>query len=126
MMDPFFAKALAGKVKRHGKSAGMLTNDRLQAKREDDSIVKDVYALGDCAILEGTSYPAIAQVASQKATWLAKRLNRGDIEQYGFTYKDLGVMAYIGNWNAILQSQGVIFLDGWHDSFGVERILRSQ
>ncbi|GAB1731670.1 hypothetical protein NU195Hw_g4714t1 [Hortaea werneckii] len=106
MMNPFVEKALESKVKRHPKSHGIMTNDRLQAKDPNDKIIPDVYALGDCAILEGTSYPATAQVASQKATWLAKRFNKGDLEKQGFTYKDLGVMAYIGNWNAILQSQG--------------------
>lgn len=105
MTNPFVEK-LEGRVKRDGRSGGIMTNDRLQAKHADDSVVKDVYALGDCAILEGTSYPATAQVASQKATWLAKRFNKGDLGQSGFTYKDLGVMAYLGNWNAILQSQG--------------------
>lgn len=106
MMNPFVEKALESKVKRHPKSQGIMTNDRLQVKDANDKVIPDVYALGDCAILEGTSYPATAQVASQKATWLAKRLNKGDLEKQGFTYKDLGVMAYIGNWNAILQSQG--------------------
>ncbi|KAI7616138.1 FAD/NAD(P)-binding domain-containing protein [Hortaea werneckii] len=106
MMNPFVEKALESKVKRHPKSHGIMTNDRLQAKDPNDKVIPDVYALGDCAILEGTSYPATAQVASQKATWLAKRFNKGDLEKQGFTYKDLGVMAYIGNWNAILQSQG--------------------
>ena len=95
-MNPFVAKALAGKVKRHHKSGGVLTNGRLQVKQEDNGVVRDVYALGDCGILEGTEYPATAQVASQEAGWLAKRLNKGDIEHNNFTYKDLGVMAYIG------------------------------
>lgn len=99
MMNPFVEKALDGKVKRHEKMGGVMTNDRLQAKKPDDSVVPNVYALGDCAILEGTSYPATAQVASQKAIWLAKRLNKGDIERQGFRYQDLGVMAYVGNWN---------------------------
>lgn len=108
MMNPFVEKALDSKVKRHDKSDAILTNDRLQAKKPgaESEVVPDVFALGDCAILEGTAYPATAQVASQKATWLAKRLNKGDIEQSGFTYKDLGVMAYVGNWNAIMQSSG--------------------
>ena len=107
MMNPFVEKALADKVKRDPKSHGILTNARLQAKDPQDQVIPDVYALGDCAILEGSSYPATAQVASQKAGWLAKRLNRGDLERTaGFTYKDMGVMAYIGNWNAIMQSQG--------------------
>lgn len=105
-MNPFVDKALAGKIKRDDRSGGILTNGRLQIKREDDSVIPDVYAIGDCAVLEGTSYPATAQVASQKAGWLAKRFNKGDVEQHHFTYKNLGVMAYIGNWNAIVQSQG--------------------
>lgn len=49
-------------------------------------------------------WPATAQVASQKAGWLAKRLNKGDIETKSFAFKDMGVMAYLGNWNAIVQS----------------------
>ena len=106
MTNPFVANALSGKVKRDQKSGGIVTNARLQVKDGNDNIVPGVYALGDCAILEGSSYPATAQVASQKANWLAKRFNKGDIEQSQFTYRDLGIMAYVGNWNAILQSQG--------------------
>ncbi|KXT10117.1 hypothetical protein AC579_9710 [Pseudocercospora musae] len=106
MMNPFVEKALKGKVKQHEKSHGILTNERLQVKGTTDKPIRDVYALGDCAILEGTSYPATAQVASQKAYWLAKRLNKGDIEHKKFNYRDLGVMAYIGNQKAILQSGG--------------------
>jgi NADH dehydrogenase FAD-containing subunit len=106
MMNPFVQKALHGKVKQHSKSGGILTNERLQVKADNDGIVSGVYALGDCAVLEGSTYPATAQVASQKAGWLAKRFNKGDIEQKAFSYKDLGIMAYVGNWNAIVQSQG--------------------
>jgi NADH dehydrogenase len=68
--------------------------------------MENVHALGDCAVLEGTAYPATAQVANQKAGWLAKRLNKGDLDSQGFTYKNLGVMAYVGNWNAIMQTDG--------------------
>lgn len=85
MMNPFVEKVLDGKVKRHEKSGGVITNDRLRALTEDGKDLQDVYALGDCAILENTAYPATAQVASQKATWLAKRLNKGDIDSKGFT-----------------------------------------
>ena len=85
MTNPLIQK-LDGKVKRDPKSGGVMTNDHLQAKGEDGSVVKDVFALGDCAIEEGHPYPATAQVASQKATWLAKRFNKGDLGQSGFTY----------------------------------------
>lgn len=106
MTNPFVAKALRDKVKKDNRSGGIVTNARLQVQDPNGAVVPNVYALGDCAVLEGSSYPATAQVASQKAGWLSKRLNKGDIEAKGFTYKDLGVMAYVGNWNAILQSQG--------------------
>lgn len=99
-------------VKKDGKTGSVMTDARLRLKLvgeggsnvRPEAILKDVYALGDCAILEGTSYPATAQVASQKASWLAKRLNKNDIDKAGFTWKNMGVMAYIGNWNALLQS----------------------
>lgn len=136
MMNPFVSKALrepfklpsgvnvsgnataqdGWRVTNNPKSGAIITNDRLrmilEPESESDSreksraILSDVYALGDCAMMEDTMYPATAQVANQKARWLAKRLNKGDIETTGFTYKDLGVMAYVGNWNAIMQSSG--------------------
>ncbi|KAH9827185.1 putative pyridine nucleotide-disulfide oxidoreductase protein [Teratosphaeria destructans] len=115
MANPFVEKALDGRVKKHEKSGSLLTNGRLQAKRPgtEGRVVDDVFALGDCAIEEGTMYPATAQVANQKATWLAKRLNKGDLDgSQGFSYKDLGVMAYVGNWNAILQSSGAGDISG--------------
>jgi NADH dehydrogenase len=106
MMNPFVEKHLQGKVALHDKTHGIVTNDRLRAKRPDGSVIENVHAIGDCAIMENAAYPATAQVASQKANWLAKRLNKGDLDANGFTYKNLGVMAYIGNWNAIMQTDG--------------------
>ncbi|CAD0092239.1 unnamed protein product, partial [Aureobasidium vineae] len=103
----------------HPRSGGIMTNDRLRvimqpststAKDNDKpkgrAIINDVYALGDCAIMENSAYPATAQVANQKARWLAKQLNRNTIDNNAFTYKDLGVMAYVGDWNAIIASSG--------------------
>jgi NADH dehydrogenase FAD-containing subunit len=99
-------------VKKHQRTGGIVSDSHLrlilepQGDQENKprAIVKDVFALGDCAVLEGTMYPATAQVASQKAGWLAKRLNKGDIEANSFKWKDMGVMAYLGNWNAVVQS----------------------
>lgn len=110
--------SLVGKawaVKKHPKTGAVITNDQLRVMLEPQgqgkdgktrAIIEDVFALGDCGTIEGTEYPATAQVANQKAVWLAKRLNRGDIETQGFTWKNMGVMAYIGNWRAIMQSGG--------------------
>lgn len=104
--NPFIKQSLDGKLKQSEKSRNIFINKRLQVKKPDDTIVPNVFALGDCAVMEGMQYPATAQVASQEANWLAKHLNRGDIDKHEFSYKDMGVMAYIGNWNALLQSQG--------------------
>ncbi|RMZ72058.1 nadh dehydrogenase [Pyrenophora seminiperda CCB06] len=120
-------------VKKDAKSGSIITDDHLRLKLVPESsssssssdnkisaIHPDVFALGDCGIIESTSYPATAQVASQKAFWLAKRFNKGDLNSditptsssptatttKGFTYKDLGTLAYIGNWNALFQGGG--------------------
>jgi NADH dehydrogenase len=101
-------------IRKDPRTSSLLTDDRLRVlisptdshETTQKAALDDVFALGDCAIIEDTQYPATAQVASQKAEWLAKRLNRGDFEISGFTWKNMGVMAYIGNWNAIMQSGG--------------------
>ncbi|EOA85161.1 uncharacterized protein SETTUDRAFT_163869 [Exserohilum turcica Et28A] len=82
------------------------TNQNTPAVTE--AVHPDVFALGDCGIIQGTSYPATAQVASQKAVWLAKHLNKSTNMAHttGFTYRDLGTLAYIGNWNALFQGGG--------------------
>ncbi|KAI8939021.1 hypothetical protein NX059_004864 [Plenodomus lindquistii] len=109
------------KVKKHPRSGSLITDDRLRVKLEpSDSEVKgveaihpDVFALGDCGVIQDTTYPATAQVASQKALWLTKRLNKGDFDKSGFTYKDLGTLAYIGNWDALFQGGGGGRLQGY-------------
>jgi NADH dehydrogenase FAD-containing subunit len=50
----------------------------LQPSEKEDGVqrvVKDVYAIGDCSVIEGDELPSTAQVASQKGNWLRKRLN---------------------------------------------------
>ncbi|KAI9822538.1 MAG: hypothetical protein M1827_000257 [Pycnora praestabilis] len=102
-------------IKKDGKSGGLVTDDQFRVKLtsntgKDDSpsaVMQDVFALGDCAVMESSpGLPATAQVANQKAEWLAQRFNKDDLEQSSFSYKNLGVMAYIGNWNAVMQSGG--------------------
>jgi NADH dehydrogenase len=106
MMNPFVANALDGKVKRDQRTGGIVTNDKMQIQRCDGSVIENVFALGDCASIEDHPYPATAQVANQKANWLSKRLNKEDLASQHFKYKDLGVMAYIGDRNALVQSAG--------------------
>lgn len=99
------------RVQKHPRTGSVITDDFLRVqldaadKHEDKpaAILRDVFALGDCATIDGTQYPATAQVASQKAKWLAKKLNKGDINTRGFSFANQGIMAYIGRWNAIVQ-----------------------
>jgi len=72
-----------------------------------EATMKDVFAIGDVSIMEKARLPATAQVANQEAKWLGKNLNKGFVEgQEGFNFKNLGVMTYLGNMNAIMQSGG--------------------
>lgn len=70
----------------------------------------DVYALGDCAAIQGNLLPATAQVANQQATWLVKKLNgKGKIDSKTgnprpFEYFPLGLMAYVGDYKSVLDS----------------------
>jgi hypothetical protein len=117
-------------VKKDSKSGSVITDNHLRVKLVPadnpsssstiEAINPDVFALGDCGIIESTTYPATAQVASQKAFWLAKQLNKATPpntnttttstsslpDSKGFTYRDLGTLAYIGNWNALFQGGG--------------------
>ncbi|KAJ8101244.1 pyridine nucleotide-disulfide oxidoreductase-domain-containing protein [Lipomyces tetrasporus] len=69
---------------------------------------KDVFALGDCAQIDDGYLPATAQVASQKALYLSKELNKeakgkADVEHKPFVFNNRGIMAYIGGWRAVVQ-----------------------
>ncbi|KAI1610661.1 NADH dehydrogenase [Exophiala viscosa] len=70
--------------------------------------MKDVFALGDTTKLKSGALPATAQVANQQALWLAKTLNKHpDPESFGkvhgFTFRNLGVLTYVGGAKAVLQ-----------------------
>ena len=101
-------------ISTHGKTGSVVTNDRLRVILEADAnngepmraFLKDAYAIGDCAMIDGTQNPATAQVAAQKAEWLATRLNKGDLQTSRFQWKNQGAITYLGNFKAIVQSGG--------------------
>lgn len=79
----------------------------VQILTEQNLKVKDlpnVFAIGDCATIDGNRLPQTAQVAKQQANWLAKHLNEGtDPGFWGeFKFYSLGVMAYIGGGKAAI------------------------
>jgi NADH dehydrogenase FAD-containing subunit len=110
------------KLAKHEKTGSIITDQQLRVLLEPTSstssaskdeaapraTLKDVFAMGDCAITQNTSYPATAQVASQKAYWLAARLNKNDLDNNNnkFEWKNLGTMAYLGGWTGIAQGIG--------------------
>lgn len=87
-------------VRKDPKTGSIITDEHLKVTLEPQGkeevkpkgTLDDVFAVGDCAIIEGTTYPATAQVASQKAEWLATRLNEGDLDAKGFKWNNIGVM----------------------------------
>lgn len=115
------AEAAKWVISRDEKTGRVLTNDRLRViidapgagggdAQRMTARLRDVFALGDCAQILSTDYPATAQVANQKAAWLTRRLNAGDMDapttEQKFTYRNLGVMAYLGNARAIVGGVG--------------------
>ena len=59
--------------------------------------MQDVFAVGDCS---ATGLPATAQVASQEAKYLVKLLE-GRTDK-PFEFKNFGSLAYIGNYDALV------------------------
>ncbi|KAF2397265.1 pyridine nucleotide-disulfide oxidoreductase-like protein [Trichodelitschia bisporula] len=114
-------------ILRDPKTGSIVTNDRLrvlivpdEAEHAEPGVkahLRDVFAIGDCSVIEGVQYPATAQVASQKALWLAKRLNRGDLHTTRFRFRNLGILAYLGGSKAIYEignkGQGIAGRAAW-------------
>lgn len=64
-----------------------------------------VYALGDCAQIEGHALPCTAQVAERQGRYLARALchqpTPGRPEPEPFVYKPWGMLAYVGGYQAL-------------------------
>jgi len=65
--------------------------------------MEQVYALGDCALVESRPLPATAQVAQQQGRYLARQWRkRGRIKP--FRFRSMGMLAYIGNDQALVDT----------------------
>lgn len=116
LVTPEEQQQQAWHVIKDDKSGGLLVDDHLRVRvstgnsAPSDQVLPEVYAIGDCAVIEHDALPATAQVASQQANYLAKALNKyGSCEAVGtrskrFRFVNLGTLAYIGSWRAIAQS----------------------
>ena len=74
-----------------------------------------VYAVGDCAHVEGQDLPCTAQAAERQGRYLAKAL--GELAKGGtpdeFVFKPWGMLAYVGGYRALVdtsmsKSQGIV------------------
>jgi len=100
-------------IKRNPKSGAILVDDQLHVQLhtevkegeepEGKAYMKDVFAIGDNSMMESGPLPATAQVANQQAMWLAKRLNKGNMEGQKFGYRNLGVITYISGAKGLFQ-----------------------
>jgi len=80
------------------KQERIIVDDHLRVLGE-----ADIYALGDCAEIESYPLPATAQVAQAQGYYLASQLNGKITEPFKFKY--LGIMAYIGKQQSIMDSK---------------------
>lgn len=64
---------------------------------------ENIYAMGDCSVIEGAALPATSQVAQQQGKYLATALTRLARKQpvEPFRYKHLGMLAYVGGNRAL-------------------------
>jgi NADH:ubiquinone reductase (non-electrogenic) len=76
----------------------LIVGQDLKVQGEDS-----IYALGDCSIMQGNPLPATAQVAEQQGLYLAKafRARAKGKPVPLFTYKNMGMLAYVGGHRAI-------------------------
>ncbi|CAD7971721.1 unnamed protein product [Amoebophrya sp. A25] len=96
---PFVAKLDLAK---NEKGSQLLTDGSCKVKGEDS-----IYAIGDCAAIEGYSLPQTAQIAAQQAYHLAQELNFMKVdapEMKPFRHVDKGTLAYVGGTNALYRS----------------------
>jgi NADH:ubiquinone reductase (non-electrogenic) len=77
------------------KQGKVITDAFLKVKNYDN-----IYAIGDCSEIENNPLPVTAQVAQQQGLFLAKLLN-GKNKNKKFSYKNLGMLAYVGSDRAL-------------------------
>jgi NADH:ubiquinone reductase (non-electrogenic) len=88
-------------VKKTPRNPRILTDEFLRVYTPDSELLDGVFAIGDAADVEDERLPTTAEVACQKAKYLAQALNAGE-EKKPFKYKQTAIVAYLG------QNDGVV------------------
>lgn len=79
---------------------------RVLRKGEGGEVFDGVYALGDAADIANHELPTTAEVAVQKAKWLAKHLKAGaDSGAKPFSYEQKALIAYIGRHDGVVEGK---------------------
>ncbi|KAK3313844.1 pyridine nucleotide-disulfide oxidoreductase-domain-containing protein [Apodospora peruviana] len=119
--EPVDQQPAISRLSKDPRTGGLVTDAFLRAQQHTSSNdngtkvthLNDVFVIGDCAVIANDkTLPKTAQVASQQATHLAKRLNKGDVDKTTFKFRNWGTMTYLGSWKAIHQSSADE-LKGW-------------
>ncbi|PMD15341.1 hypothetical protein NA56DRAFT_673851 [Hyaloscypha hepaticicola] len=87
-------------VKKTPRNPRILTDSFLRVYSPDSELLDGVYAIGDAADVENACLPTTAEVACQKAKYLAKALNVAVKEE--FQYQQAAIVACLG------QNDGVV------------------
>jgi len=91
-------------LEKHEKTQSLFTDQNLNVIRKEGHVDPDIWAIGDAANIKGQLLPATAQVANQKAKYLAQKLNKIVKDQEhtkAFEFHNKGSLAYLGDWKAI-------------------------
>ncbi|XP_072035082.1 probable NADH dehydrogenase [Amphiura filiformis] len=90
------------------KQGQILTDKHLRVKSDKNS---SVFAVGDCADIEGYSLPCTAQVAEREGRYLAKCLASLDTkpitEIEPFKHQNMGMLAYVGDYKGVTDTPAV-------------------
>ncbi|KAH7007933.1 LOW QUALITY PROTEIN: uncharacterized protein B0I36DRAFT_378683 [Microdochium trichocladiopsis] len=89
-------------TKEHGEDRPLGYGMLIWATGHDGKIMPDVYALGDCADIEGYALPTLAEVAAE---YLARQLNAAEEEELqapSFVYKQKPNLAYLGQHDGVI------------------------
>lgn len=98
----------------------VLTDNTLRVRKKDGGILSNVFAIGDAADIDGETLPTTAEVATQKAKYLAALLNGNPSTVKPFRYKQKLMITYTGSGDGIVQGQheytGEAAWLGWRSS----------
>jgi NADH dehydrogenase len=108
LVDDHFRVQLSTSTSTQDHPTSPQSQPQTQNNAPSKAHMTNVFALGDTSRLLSTPLPATAQVANQQALWLSKTLNaHPDPTSFaanpGFTFRNLGVLTYVGGAKAVLQ-----------------------